>query len=157
MNVSVKTTIEVEKNIADVWDIIGNQFGAVHLWSSNFLESKPGGESKFPGLDYSNRITVTERGETIQELDTFDATNHSLSYHITVGLPEVAKTATAEWSLKEIDQNKTLASFNFFMDTQDFVPTEMIPKIEMGLTQSAVGFGKELNAYVETGISIATN
>ncbi|MFT5859328.1 MAG: hypothetical protein ACI865_001429 [Flavobacteriaceae bacterium] len=157
MNVNVETTVEIEKNISDVWNIMGNQFGDVHLWSSNFIESKPGGVSKFEGLDYSNRVTLTERGETIQELDAFDAKNYSLSYHITSGLPEVAKNATAEWSLSEIDQNKTVASFNFSMDTQDFVPAEMLPKIKMGLTQSAEGFGKELKAYVETGKSIAKN
>ena len=156
MSTSVKTTVEIEKNIADVWDVMGNQFGHVHLWSSNFLESKPGGTQKFPGLDYSNRITTTERGKTIQELDTFDSANHSLSYHITTGLPEVAKNATAVWSLDEIDQNKTVATFNFSMEVKDFVPAEMITKIQMGLTKSAIEFGKELKAYVETGKSIAT-
>ncbi|MFT6981630.1 MAG: hypothetical protein ACJAUD_000394 [Crocinitomicaceae bacterium] len=157
MKVSVKTTVEIEKNIVDVWDIMGIQFGHVHLWSSNFLESKPGGISKFPGLDYSNRITLTERGETIQELDAFDSENNSLSYHITTGLPEAAKNATSVWSLNEIDQNKTVATFKFHMETQDFVTAEMIPKIEMGLTQSSVEIGKELKAYVESGKSIAQN
>jgi len=147
---NVKREVTIEKNIKDVWELMGNQFGHVHLWSSNFLDSKPGGSAKFTGIDYSNRITTTERGETIQELDTFEPDNTSLSYHITTGLPEVAKTANAVWSLKEIDDTKTIATFEFFMEPQDFVPAEMIPKIEMGIIASTEILCKELKHYMET-------
>ena len=153
----VTRDVTIEKNIKEVWEVMGNQFGQVNLWSTNFLESKPGGVAKFLGLDYSNRITTTERGETIQELDAFDAINHSLSYHITKGLPEVAKTANSVWSLKEIDSTKTIATFEFFMESQDFVPAEMLPKIEMGITASTETLCKELKHYVETGSSITQN
>ena len=64
MEIKVQTTID--KPISDVWEVMGNQFGNADLWSSNFKTSKPGGEAKFEGLDYSLRDTTTERGNTIQ-------------------------------------------------------------------------------------------
>jgi uncharacterized protein YndB with AHSA1/START domain len=141
----------IEKNIQDVWEVMGNQFGQVHLWSSNFLESKPEGESKFEGLAYSIRNTLTERGETIQELDVFDTTNYSLSYHITKGAPEVAEQTSAVWFLSSEDDNTTKATFEFSMVPKAMVNEEMASKIEMGLTHSASEMAEELKYYLENG------
>ena len=95
MNITVK--VEIEKTAEEVWEVMGNQFGYADRWSSNFITSKPGGEAKFKGLDYSHRDTTTERGNTIQVLTAFDPTNHSLSYEITQGAPEIAKSAKSKF------------------------------------------------------------
>jgi Asp-tRNA(Asn)/Glu-tRNA(Gln) amidotransferase A subunit family amidase len=141
----------IEKNIQDVWEVMGNQFGQVHLWSSNFLESKPEGESKFEGLAYSSRKTLTERGETIQELDVFDANKYSLSYYITKGAPEFAEQTGAVWSLSSEGLNTTKATFEFSMVAKAMVNEEMASKIEMGLTRSASEMAEELKYYLENG------
>ncbi|MDG1333993.1 MAG: hypothetical protein P8P74_16775 [Crocinitomicaceae bacterium] len=57
MEIKVHTTIN--KPVSEVWEVMGNQFGHAHLWSSNFQTSKPGGEAKFEGIDYSHRDTTT--------------------------------------------------------------------------------------------------
>ena len=64
--ISVKKTLPINKNAAEVWEVMGNQFADVHLWSTNFKASIAGGNSAFSGIDYSERITVTDRGGTIQ-------------------------------------------------------------------------------------------
>ena len=99
----VKKEVIIEKKVEDVWEVMGNQFAQVDVWCSNFKTSKPGGKAKFPGLDYSYRDTTTDRGQTIQELDSFDPAKHSLNYHITKGAPGIAKKASAVWSLISIE------------------------------------------------------
>ena len=150
--IRVTKEVLIELNIQDVWQVMGNEFGQVHLWSSNFLESKPEGESKFKGLAYSSRKTLTERGETIQELDVFDAANYSLSYHITKGAPEVAEQTSAVWSLSSEGANTTKATFEFTMVPKAMVNEEMASKIEMGLAHSASEMSEELKYYMENGI-----
>ena len=49
----IKVNVTIEKSIEEVWEVMGVQFGYAHLWSSNFITSKPGGEARFKGLDYS--------------------------------------------------------------------------------------------------------
>jgi hypothetical protein len=141
----------IENNIEAIWEVMGNQFGDVHLWSSNFLESRPAGESVFQGLEYSTRVTVTERGETIQELDEFNTANHSLSYHITKGAPEVVEKASAVWSLSPKETNSTKAIFEFSMKVKDVVNEAMASKIKSGLMLAATEMAEELKYYMENG------
>jgi hypothetical protein len=139
----------INKSISEVWDVMGNQFADVHLWSSNFKDSKSGGQSKLDGLAYLHRITTTERGETIQELDAFSEADYSLTYHISKGAPEIAEKSNATWSLKQLSDDKTEVSLAFFLEPKAVVPAEMLAKIEMGLTKSATEMAEELKHYLE--------
>ena len=56
-----KTEVIIDKNIDAVWQVMGNEFGHVHIWSSNFSDSKPEGIPKLPNVDYLHRATITER------------------------------------------------------------------------------------------------
>jgi hypothetical protein len=87
--VTIKQELSIDKNIEAVWEVMGNHFAKVHLWSSNFYDSKLGGDASFEGITFFNRITITERGETIQTLDVFNPNTHSMSYHITKGMPGI--------------------------------------------------------------------
>lgn len=127
----IRIEIKIEKAIKDVWQVMGNDFAGAAKWSTNFKTSKPFGEKKFEGLDYSGRETTTDRGLTIQVLDKFEPQNYSLEYHITEGIPPVGKSASSHWYLKEE------------------VPAEMVGKIEMGLKMGATQLAEELKAYVE--------
>lgn len=146
----MKITIEIkiEKAINDVWQVMGNDFAGAAKWSTNFQTSKPFGEKKFEGLDYSGRETTTDRGLTIQVLDKFEPQNYSLEYHITEGIPPVGKSASSHWYLKE-DGEGTKAIFDYDMELKDEVPAEMVGKIEMGLKMGATQLAEELKAYVE--------
>jgi hypothetical protein len=148
--ITIKQELSIDKNVEAVWDVMGNQFGEVHLWSSNFIESKPGGDKIFEGIGYSNRITLTERGETIQALDAFDTTNYSLSYHITKGAPAIAKKASAVWSLKSISKNETIVILEFELITKGVIGYVMASKINNKIEAAAKGLAEELKFYVET-------
>ena len=148
----VQAEVIIEKNTNDTWEVMGNQFAEVAKWSSNFFSSEAAGEMKFPGLNYSARVTETERGETIQELDAFDPTNHSLAYHITKGAPQPAQDNGSRWFLESVGENQTKAVFEFMLEPKPEIPAEMVAKIEMGLTMGANKIAEEFKHYVETGM-----
>jgi hypothetical protein len=155
MNIKVELTIK--KTIEEVWEIMGNQFGYADKWSSNFKTSKPGGEAKFSGLEYSLRDTTTDRGNTIQELTAFDPDKYTLSYVITKGAPEIAKMAGAEWFLVSESQNLTKLSMDFIMEPKMPLNSEMETKLKMGLTASVKELSEELKFYLETGKPLIQN
>lgn len=146
----IKVQVTVSKPISEVWEVMGNQFGHAHLWSSNFKTSKPGGEAKFEGIDYSLRDTTTPNGNTIQELTEFDAKSHSLSYEITAGRPEIAKFVSSHWYLTATDDG-TVVQMDTVMEPKMELPEEMAKKIQMGLTASFNQLANELKYYVENG------
>ncbi len=146
----IKVQVSINKSISEVWEVMGNQFGHAHLWSSNFKTSEPGGPAKFDGLDYSLRDTTTDRGNTVQELTAFDRENYSLSYEITKGAPEIARRAASTWYLQESD-NGTVVCMDTIMEPKMPLPEEMEGKIQMGLTASFQLLAEELKHYVENG------
>jgi hypothetical protein len=153
----IKVELTIEKSIQEVWEVMGSQYGYADKWSSNFKTSKPGGEAKFSGLEYSLRDTTTDRGNTIQELTAFDPNKFTLSYIITKGAPEIAKMADATWSLSVESENSTKVSMDFIMEPKMEINTEMETKIKMGLTASVKELTEELKFYLETGKPLIQN
>jgi len=149
MHITQEMTIE--KDIDAVWAVMGDQFGQVHLWSSNFFDSKPSGPAKFAGLDYSVRDTITERGQTVQELDTFDPTNFALTYHVTKGAPKIAKRAVGMWSLKSIDKNKTTVVIAFILEPKGIIGFLLTPIIKLKIQKASLEIAEELKYYMEQG------
>lgn len=147
----VQATVTIHKNITDVWNVMGYQFAEVHIWSSNFQHSEAGGEALFNGLGYSFRKTTTERGTTVQLLETFDATNHTLSYRITEGAPEIAKEANSTWALKEVEANSTKVILDFYLEPKMELNQQMEAKIKSGLQASSQLIADELKYYLENG------
>lgn len=149
--IHVERALIIERNSNEVWSVMGLQFDQVHLWCSNFLESKPGGSKKFEALEYSHRSTMTERGETIQVLDSFDTENYSLTYHITKGKPGIAKTASGVWSLEVVQDNKTKVTIAFDMEVKNAVGYVLSPIIKLKIGKSAEEIAEELKYYMENG------
>ena len=149
--IHVKKELSINDNVSNVWAVMGEQFGEVHLWSSNFKDSKPGGIKQFEGINYSQRITVTDRGETIQVLDAYDSTNYRLAYHITKGLPGIAKTAEGIWSLKPMQNKQTMVVLEFNMESKNMLGYLLSPIIKLKLGKSAEEIAEELKYYIENG------
>jgi hypothetical protein len=150
-NIHVKKEFVINENINAVWEVMGTQYTKVHLWSTNFKNSKAGGNPKLPGINYLHRITQTDRGETIQELDEFDNNNFTLTYHISKGAPEIAKTAVGIWSLVQVESNKTKVILEFELETNGFKGLMLSPIIKLKLGKSAMEIAEELKFYLENG------
>ncbi|MEQ8241705.1 MAG: SRPBCC family protein [Cyclobacteriaceae bacterium] len=147
----IKVQVTINKPIAEVWEVMGNQFGHAHLWSSNFQSSKPGGIAKFEGIDYSLRDTTTPNGNTLQELTEFDASNFSLRYEITAGRPEIARSVSSHWYLEESAEG-TVVYMDSVMEPKMELPAEMAEKIQLGLMASFNQLANELKYYLENGV-----
>jgi hypothetical protein len=141
----------IDKDVNEVWEVMGLQFAQVHLWSSYFLDSKSGGIKQFEALAYSERITQTDRGETVQVLDSFDSENYTLAYHITKGMPGIAKTASGVWSLEATENNKTMVTIAFDMEIKNAIGYLLSPVIKLKIGRSAEEIAEELKYYVENG------
>jgi hypothetical protein len=150
-NIHVEKELTINKETNAVWGVMGLQFAEVHLWSSNFMNSKPGGTKVFNDLEYSERVTITERGETIQVLDEFDSKNYSLKYHITEGMPGIAKSASGTWSLKASKNNQTKVTIAFDMETKNAFGYLLSSVIKLKIGKSAEEIAEELKFYVENG------
>ena len=149
--IHIKRELTINKSIDNVWLVMGKQFGEVHLWSSNFKDSKPSGEKLYDGINYSQRITTTERGETIQVLDSFDSANYKLMYHISKGLPSIAKSAVGIWSLKSMQNQQTIVVLEFEMESKNILGYLLAPMIKLKLGKSAEEIAEELKHYMENG------
>jgi len=143
--------VMIEKNIDEVWEVLGNQFTEVHVWSSNFKSSKAGGKPKLPGLDYLHRETMTEKGENFQELDKFDPVNYSLSYHISRGVPAIAKNGLGEWSLTKTKENQTRMNVHFILETKGLLGFIMSPIVSKKVGSASAEIAEELKYYMENG------
>ena len=149
--IHVKRELTINKHIDEVWEVVGKQFSEVHLWSSNFKDSKPGGTKEFDAIDYSYRATITDRGETIQLLDVFDSNNYRLVYHITKGMPGIAKAANGEWSLKPVKKNQSTVVIEFEMEVKNILGYLLSPIIKLKIGKAAEEISEELKYYMENG------
>ena len=146
-----KEEVMIEKNINEVWEVLGNQFTEANIWASNFKYSKSGGEPKLPGLDYLHRETMTENGENFQELDEFDPINYSLSYHISRGVPAIAKSGLGEWSLTKTKENQTQMNVHFIIKTKGLLGLIMSPVVSKKVERASSEIVEELKYYLENG------
>lgn len=141
----------IEKNIDEIWEVLGNQFSEVHVWSTNFISSKAGGEPKLPGLDYLHRETMTESGENFQELDNFDPVNYSLSYHVSKGGPGIAQNAIGRWSLTKTENNQTRMKVHFSLETKGLLGFILSPVMSKKVGRASAEIVDELKYYLEHG------
>ena len=147
----VRNEIIIEKGASDVWEIMGYQFDRIHEWASFFKDSKPAGESRFNGINYSARETVVKTGGNTHTLDVFDSERHLLSYTVTAGAPPFAEKAEAQWALEILTDNSCKASIEVNIVLKGMIPAEKEQEVKQWLSQSAEGMLEELKHYTETG------
>lgn len=148
-NLSFKEEVIIQKNINDVWEVLGNQFTKPHLWATNFITSEPGGPPKLPGLNYLHRATKTESGDNWQELDTFDPANHMLSYHISKGIPPIAQSGIGTWKLTQISETETRLNVDFILVTKGLPGLVMSPVVSKKVGKASAEIVEEFKYYLE--------
>ena len=141
----------INKNVNEVWQVLGNEFPEAHVWSTNFISSKPGGEPKLEGLAYRHRETMTAKGEIFQELDTFDPANYSLSYHVSKGVPPIAKSLKGVWGLTKVGDDQTRLNVQFIFETKGLIGFVMSPIVSKKIGKGAKEIAEELKYYMENG------
>jgi len=147
----VRTELIIEKSANDIWQVMGIQFDKIHVWASFFKDSKPAGENKFDGINFSARDTLVDGGTNTHSLDLFDSENFILSYTVTAGAPPFANKAGATWALEIIDQNTSKASITVSMDLKDGIPEKKVSEVKGWLHKSSNDMLEDLKHYAETG------
>jgi hypothetical protein len=148
---NIRTELIIEKSANDIWQVMGIQFDEIHVWASFFKDSKPSGENKFDGINFSARDTVVEGGTNTHSLDLFDSKNFILSYKVTAGAPAFANKTGAAWALEIINEHTSKASITISMELKDGIPEEKVSEVKIWLHTSSNDMLEDLKHYVETG------
>ena len=102
--------LKIDKPIEDVWEVLGNQFGAIDKWSSLIKQSEVSNPILSIGVV---RSTETTGGPTKQEVTAFNPEQHLLSYKAIAGAPFFAKAINAKWSLTNNQDASTKLILDF--------------------------------------------
>jgi hypothetical protein len=143
--------VEINKNIEDVWEVMGNQFGDIAKWVSLATSSKVGGSSKLPGVNYGYRLLESRKGTAKHVLTSFDSANHSFSYDVPEGTPGFVKTATASWTLTALKDGKTKMNVHFGIQLSGLFGFFLAPVAKKKLGTVSNNIIEEFKYYVENG------
>jgi hypothetical protein len=147
----IKKEISINKSIQDVWEVLGNQFGEISVWSSLIKESKVYGDSKIKGLNYSIRETNTVKGITKQEMTSFNPEQHSLSYKALSGTPSFIKGVNAKWFLSKLNDNSTQLTMSAAIETKGIMGIVLGPVVKIKFGKLGDELMDDLKYYLENG------
>lgn len=147
----IKKELAISKSIEEVWEVLGNQFGEISVWSSLIKESKVYGDSKLEGLNYSIRETNTTQGITKQEMTSFNKEQYSLSYKALSGTPFFIKSVNAKWSLSKLNDDNTQINMNVDVQTKGIMAAILNPVAKMKLGKLGDELMDDLKYYLENG------
>ena len=142
--------ITINKSVNEVWEVLGNQFDKIDKWASIISHSEVSGDSKFPGVDYSIRSTKTTQGDTQQELTSFNAEQHTLSYKSISGTPPIIKEVNAHWSLADGGKNNTNLVLDFSAEMKGLGHI-LVPIVKKKLGNLGDLILDDFKFYVENG------
>ena len=143
--------IVINRQIKEVWEVLGNQFTTAYKWARGLTHSEGFGKSKFDGLECSNRTCEVRGFGTIQEeIKNFDSKNFVLQYKVVKGFPGFITSADNTWSLERNGSN-TLLRMHMTMQTKGFKGAIIGPMMKIQLNKTVAGVIEDLKIFVETG------
>ena len=148
---NIKKKITINKSIEDVWEVLGNQFGEISIWSSLISESKVYGDSKLAGLNFSKRETNTSQGITVQEMTSFNPEQYTLSYKALSGTPSFIKSTNAKWFLSKLNEGSTQLNINIDIQTKGILGFILSPIVKIKLGKLGDDLVDDLKYFLENG------
>ena len=148
---TISREVTINKSIEDVWEVLGNQFGAISNWASVISESKVYGASKLKGLTYSQRETNTTQGITVQEMTSFNPEQYSLSYKTVSGTPFFIKNMNAKWGLSKKNDGSTQLNMNIDIETKGILGFILTPIVKVKLGKLGDELVDDLKYFMENG------
>ncbi len=143
--------LNINKNIAIAWQVLGTEFANAHVWASSLTHSEGIG-STFNGSECNERsCDIKGMGKTREKLLQFSNENHSLSYVIEQGLPSMVKYATNTWSLTPLGQNQTKLTMKIDITTSSVMGFIMQPIMKMMMRKMSNTILADYKYYVENG------
>ncbi|WKN44743.1 SRPBCC family protein [Tunicatimonas pelagia] len=146
MNFKRETVIN--RPVAEVWEVLGNQFGEAYKWASSLRHSESFGKPTMEGASCSNRACNTTQGKIIEVVRVFDARQHTLQYEVLEGFPFFIDTGVNTWQLTA-QGDKTHLSMNADITTKGFVGAIMNPMMKMQMNTLFDEAVEDFKYYVE--------
>jgi hypothetical protein len=139
--------LKIDKPNKDVWEVLGNQFGAIDKWASLIKHSEVSDPMLSPGVV---RSTETTGGPTKQEITAFNSEQYLLSYKAIAGTPFFAKSINAKWSLTKNQDASTKLILDFEIKFKG-IGGILSPIVKKKLGKVGDELLEELKYYVENG------
>jgi len=148
--VKIVSETVINKPIQNVWDVLGNQFGEAHKWTSILHHSEGQGKTISDQVCESRACDIKGMGRVSEKIRTFDSKNYILKYEVVEGFPFFVKNGFNTWQLKQ-DGNSTRVIMNAEIETKGIMGMMMSPMMKMQMTGMMGKFVEELKYYVENG------
>ena len=146
----IKKEIIVNKPAAEVWSVLGDQFGEAYLWAQGLYHSKSLGAPKIEGAHCSDRVCDTSFGKIKEEIRVYDADNYRLSYAVLEGFPSFVASGVNNWSLTPMGE-KTKVNIHLVIQTKGLKGSIMAPMMKLQMNGVLNKVGQDFKHYVETG------
>jgi hypothetical protein len=145
----ITRTLEINKNIEEVWKVLGDDFAHPYKWASSVYHSEGHG-SPMDSLTCNERSCDTVMGQIKEKLTHFSESGYSLAIKITEGLPKPIREGGSSWELRKISNEKTLLilKMEFKFKTWATILKGMMQK---KLGKMAGDLTEDLAYYVENG------
>lgn len=143
--------LSIEKPAADVWEVLGTQFGEIDKWASIIHKSEVSGKPTVPGATFSIRSTETTGGPTKQELLEYDAEKFIIAYKAIAGTPFFIKSIFARWTLETKGDESTKLVLDFSFETKGLLGILLAPIAKNKLTKVGDELLDDFKFYVENG------
>ncbi|HAA11720.1 MAG TPA: MxaD family protein [Cytophagales bacterium] len=147
----IQKSITVNKPIAAVWEILGNQYTEAYRWARELYHSEGSGAPQFSGASCSKRTCDTSFGTIHEEIRTFDPQRHILEYEVVKGFPGFIKQGINHWELTSLSDGITKVTMHFKGETQGLLGLVMGPVLNRKLNKNLGEVLGDFKHYVETG------
>jgi len=141
--------IEINRNIEDVWKVLGHDFVHPHKWASSVYHSEGHGKST-TSIECDERSCQTAIGNINEKLNHFSDSAYSLSVSITEGLPKPMKSGGSAWKLTKLSDEKTLLTFKGDFQFKNWA-VMLQPFVEKNFNKMGEELTEDFKYYVETG------
>lgn len=149
-NMEFKREIIIDRPVAKVWDILGNQFGEVYKWASGINHSESFGEPKLKQAHCNNRACELPSGKIKEVILKFDPYNFELEYEVIEGFPSFVDSGINNWKLTNLN-GKTKVNMHLVIKTKGILGSIMGPIMKMQMNALTKSVLTDLKHYVETG------
>lgn len=146
----IEKEILINKNIADVWKVLGHDFAHPYKWASAVNHSEGKGKP-LATTQCDERACQTVMGNIREKLTHYSDENYHLSYIVSEGMPAMVKTATNDWKLTKVKEGATHLKIKMEFALQGVMGFVMQPLMKMKLEKLGSEMVEDFAHYAEKG------
>ncbi|MCP4458285.1 MAG: SRPBCC family protein [Cytophagales bacterium] len=148
----INQEIVIDAPIEKTWEILGPQFENAQVWASSIKHSEALDNESLNGSNCTSRAcSISGMGEVKETLISYSNENHSLSYEVNEGMPNMVKYASNHWQLIDLGNGKTKLKMKIEMKTGGFMGWMMNGMMRKKMTKLSSEISEEFKYYVENG------